>query len=251
MINSLNFNDYSNYYDLLYKDKNYLKEVNYINKLLKNFYSKKKLNILEFGSGTGKHGSLLAKDGHKVHGIELSHKMISKSYSTKGFTCQQGDITKIKISRSFDAILSLFHVLNYQITDKQINSVFSNAFRHLHSKGIFIFDFWYTPAVIAMKPSIKIKRVFNKKIEITRIAEPHIYDDKNRVDVKFNIFVKNLITGKIKKFIEIHKLRHFNLQEIKNFCDKHNFKLIKSEEFVSGSRLSKSTWGACVVLRKK
>ena len=51
MINSLNFNDYSNYYDLLYKDKNYLKEVNYINKLLKTFYSKKKLNILEWKQG--------------------------------------------------------------------------------------------------------------------------------------------------------------------------------------------------------
>ena len=245
------FDYYGNYYDLIYKDKNYLKEVKYISKLLKKFNQKKHLDILEFGSGTGKHGNLLAKLGHNVHGIELSKKMVSRSNSINGFTCQQGDITKIKLGRSFDAVLSLFHVVNYQITNKQINAVFSNAFKHLNSEGIFIFDFWYTPAVNTNIPSIKIKRVIDKKVEITRIAEPYIYDKNSRVDVKYNIFVKNLKNKLIKKFVEVHKLRHFNLLEIKNLSDKHNFKFIKSEEFVSGSKLGKSTWGACVVLKKK
>lgn len=245
------FDYYGNYYDLIYKDKNYLKEVKYISKLLKKFHQKKHLDILEFGSGTGKHGNLLAKFGYNVHGIELSKKMVSRSNPKNGFTCQQGDITKIKLGRSFDAVLSLFHVVNYQITNNQINAVFSNAFKHLNSKGIFIFDFWYTPAVNTNKPSLKIKRVMDKKVEITRIAEPYIYNKNSRVDVKYNIFVKNLKNKLIKKFVEVHKLRHFNLLEIKNLSDKHNFKFIKSEEFVSGSKLGKSTWGACVVLRKK
>ena len=91
----------------------------------------------------------------------------------------------------------------------------------------------------------------DNNVEITRIAEPYIHEKNSRVDVKYNIFVKNLKTKLIKKFVEIHKLRHFNLLEIKNLSDKHKFKLIKSEEFVTGSILSKSTWGACVVLRKK
>tara|TARA_X000000950_G_C13919042_1_gene662416 strand:- start:3830 stop:4582 length:753 start_codon:yes stop_codon:yes gene_type:complete len=245
------FDYYGMYYDLVYKDKNYLKETRYISRLLKNFLKKKHLDILEFGSGTGKHGNLLAKLGYNVHGIELSQKMVSRSNSKNGFTCQQGDITKIKLRRSYDAVLSLFHVVNYQITNKQINLVFSNAFKHLNSRGIFIFDFWYTPAVNTNIPSIKIKRVIDNKVEITRIAEPYIYDKNSRVDVKYNIFVKNLKNKLIKKFVEVHKLRHFNLLEIKNLSDKHNFKMIKSEEFVSGSKLGKSTWGACVVLRKK
>ena len=118
------FDYYGDYYDLIYKDKNYLKETKYLSQLLKNFHQKKHLDILEFGSGTGKHGNLFAKLGHKVHGIELSQKMVSRSNINNGFTCQQGDITKIKLGRSFDAIMSLFHVVNYQITNKQINSFF-------------------------------------------------------------------------------------------------------------------------------
>ena len=192
------FDYYGMYYDLVYKDKNYLKETRYISRLLKNFLKKKHLDILEFGSGTGKHGNLLAKLGYNVHGIELSQKMVSRSNSKNGFTCQQGDITKIKLRRSYDAVLSLFHVVNYQITNKQINLVFSNAFKHLNSRGIFIFDFWYTPAVNTNIPSIKIKRVIDNKVEITRIAEPYIYDKNSRVDVKYNIFVKNL-KGNLKK----------------------------------------------------
>ncbi len=54
------FNTYSQYYDLLYSDKNYVKETNYIISVLTH-NGLENSNILEFGSGTGKHGSLLAK----------------------------------------------------------------------------------------------------------------------------------------------------------------------------------------------
>ena len=249
-MNQIIFKNYANYYDLLYQDKNYLKEVKYINNLLRFFFFKKKLDILEFGSGTGKHGNLLSSLGHRIHGIEFSKEMILKSKLSKRFTCQQGDIAKIRLPKSYDVILSLFHVMNYQITNNRINLVFSNIYKHLRPNGIFIFDFWYTPAVLSQKPSIKIKQVLNKKIEIIRIAEPFIYNKKSRVNVKYDIFIKNLKTGLIKKINEIHKLRHFNLLEIKKLCDAHNFKLVKSEEFISGSKLSKNTWGACVVLKK-
>jgi SAM-dependent methyltransferase len=244
------FNFYAKYYDLIYRDKNYSKEIKYIDKLLKTYLKKKNLDILEFGSGTGKHGNLLAKLGHKVHGIELSQNMISKSFVKGSFTCQQGDIAKIKLAKSFDVVLSLFHVINYQITDKQLNAVFFNAFKHLNSKGLFILDFWYTPAVNQKKPSIKIKRVSDNKIEIIRIAEPFIYKNKNRIDVKYNIFVKNLKNGLIKKYSEVHKLKHFNLPEIKKLSRMNNFELLRAEEFLTGHKLCKSTWGGCVVLRK-
>ena len=70
-----NFKLYSKYYDLLYSDKNYQTEVDYICRLLDN-YSQNKCKILEFGSGTGKHGSLLYEKGFKVTGIEKSKEMV-------------------------------------------------------------------------------------------------------------------------------------------------------------------------------
>ena len=56
----MNFEKYSYYYDLLYKDKNYEAEADYVKtKLLQQKQNIK--TILEFGSGTGRHAKLLAK----------------------------------------------------------------------------------------------------------------------------------------------------------------------------------------------
>ena len=50
-----NFNLYSKYYDLLYRNKNYIEEVNYISTCIQT-YAPETTTILEFGSGTGGHG---------------------------------------------------------------------------------------------------------------------------------------------------------------------------------------------------
>jgi hypothetical protein len=60
-----NFSEYSKYYNLLYKDKDYQSEFGYINRLL-NEVLPNAINILELGSGTGIHGLLLNSAGYKV-----------------------------------------------------------------------------------------------------------------------------------------------------------------------------------------
>ena len=65
------FDIYAKYYDLLYQDKEYDKEVNYLVGLI-NEYMPKANSILEFGSGTGIHGLLFKAKGYSVFGIELS-----------------------------------------------------------------------------------------------------------------------------------------------------------------------------------
>ena len=59
------FDAYSAYYDLLYQDKDYVAEVAYVDSLL-NMYGKDVIELLEFGSGTGIHGKLLAEKNYKV-----------------------------------------------------------------------------------------------------------------------------------------------------------------------------------------
>lgn len=88
------FENYSHFYDIFYKDKNYKSEVNYLLNLLKR-NKVKNYKLLEFGSGTGKHGRLLAKAGYSVHGIEKSIKMISLANQGNGFTCEEGDICNV------------------------------------------------------------------------------------------------------------------------------------------------------------
>jgi SAM-dependent methyltransferase len=65
------FDAYTHYYDLLYQDNNYEAEVNYIDNLLTR-HGIAGCDVLEFGSGTGRHGRLLADQGYRVTGIERS-----------------------------------------------------------------------------------------------------------------------------------------------------------------------------------
>lgn len=243
------FKTYSQYYDLLYEDKNYIKEKDYIKSILKDF-SIPKGNLLEFGSGTGKHAKLLAKDGYKVHGIELSEEMVSKAGKFPGFTCQVGDISIIKTDRIYNAVLALFHVMSYQITKSKLKAVFENASLHLNRGGLFLFDFWYSPAVVMQKPEVRVKRMANNKVEITRIAEPEIFSNESRVNVNYTIFVKDVIKNIIHSFKETHSMRHFNLSEIDNLAKSTGFQRVKTEEFLSGQIPSENTWGVCVVLKK-
>ena len=48
------FKNYSKYYDLFYKEKNYKRESNYIIKKI-NQFAPNSSQILEFGSGSGSH----------------------------------------------------------------------------------------------------------------------------------------------------------------------------------------------------
>ena len=72
-----NFNLYSKYYDLLYENKDYDAEANYISDCVKNYLPNAK-TILEFGSGTGVHGLILQKMGYDIYGLERSIQMIEK-----------------------------------------------------------------------------------------------------------------------------------------------------------------------------
>lgn len=243
------FKAYSRYYDLLYRDKDYTGETNYIQSLLVH-HGITQGNILEFGSGTGKHGRLLAQFGHQVHGIERSAEMVAQAEQVNGFSCEEGDICQVRLGKTFDVVLSFFHVISYQTSNSNLHAVFNRAAEHLKPGGIFIFDFWYSPAVYAQRPSVRIKRMADEKIEIIRIAEPDIYPNENRVDVNYTIFARDLATDTIQTLTEKHPIRHFTLPEIDLLAEQHHFQRIEAEEFLSGNPASEETWGVCVILQR-
>jgi SAM-dependent methyltransferase len=244
------FDAYSAYYDLLYQDKDYVAEVAYVDSLL-NMYGKDVIELLEFGSGTGIHGKLLAEKNYKVTGVELSQQMVDKVEETKGFNCQQGDIRNVKLDRTYDAVLSLFHVMSYQVSNTDIKAAMLNAAEHLLSGGVFVFDFWYSPAVYAQKPEVRVKRMSNEQLNLMRIAEPKIFPNENRVDVHYTVNTQEMSSQQYQTFDEVHSMRHFSLPEIDLLAEATGFERVVAEEFLSGKPSSENTWGVCVILRKK
>jgi SAM-dependent methyltransferase len=244
------FSTYSHYYDLLYKDKDYIGESKYIKSLLQQ-HGLTIGEILEFGSGTGKHGCLLADNGYKVHGIERSAEMVSLASVGLGFTCEQGDICKLDLGRTFDAVLSLFHVISYQTSNESVMAVIASAAKHLRPRGLFIFDFWYSPAVYAQHPTVRVKRMTDEQVEITRLAEPIDKPNENVVDVNYTIFAQEKATGAMQITKETHPMRHFSLPEIDLYAQQSGFRRIGAEEFLTGHLPDINTWGVCVILQKE
>jgi hypothetical protein len=128
--------------------------------------------------------------------------------------------------------------------------VFTNAAAHCKLGGLFIFDFWYTPAVYTEGPSVRIKRVSDEKMEVTRLAEPVIYSNENRVDVNYTLFARDLSSGLIQTTKEVHSMRHFSLPEIDILATVSGFERIHAEAFLVGGAPSEETWGVCVTLKK-
>lgn len=249
MSNAGVFNAYSRYYDLLYHDKDYAGEVAYIDTLLKR-HGITGRQLLEFGSGTGKHGRLLAERGYQVTGIERSAEMVAQATQTDGFRCRQGDICAIQVERCFDAVLALFHVVSYQVCNDSVSAVFARAAEHLKPDGLFVFDVWYSPAVYAQHPVVRVKRMSDPTLEITRIAEPDITPNENRVDVKYTVFVRSLVDDRCQTFTETHPMRHFSLPELDILARASGFERLAAEAFMTGEEPGENTWGLCVVLRR-
>ena len=251
MIENFN-NNYSRYYDLLYKDKDYNAEANYVMKLIHSQNVNGK-DILELGSGTGNHAQLLCNAGFQVTGLERSEAMVSlaEEKAIRGFKTQVGDIIDFELSRKFDVAISLFHVLSYLNSNDELISCFTAVNKHLKQKGIFVFDVWYSPAVYGQKPEIRSKQLEDGNLKIIRLAEPVMHYKENVVDVNYEINIQDKSTGLTEIYREKHPMRHFGIPEIELLAHCTNFKLIKAEEFLTAKQPGTDTWGVCFILQKK
>lgn len=247
-----NFNAYSKYYDLLYQDKNYQAESEYIHKLISQ-YNPETSTILELGSGSGAHAHYLCQRGYEVVGLERSAEMVEEARRKNlgGFTSFQADITDFALDQSFHTAISLFHVVSYLTDNSALIKTFELTAQHLTTNGIFIFDVWYTPAVLTLRPETRIKRMSGKDIQITRIAESRMDVNRNIVDVNYEVLVQILTTGRVESIYETHPMRHFSIPEIDLLARQTGFELVQAEEFQSGQVPSTDTWGVCFVLKKR
>ena len=250
------FQRYSAYYDLLYRDKDYPAEANYVLRTLRTADPKIR-RVVEFGSGTGKHGRLLAAGGLQVTGVERSATMVGVSndcdepvLNDGSFNCIHGDIRTANAGTGFDAVISLFHVVSYLTQNDDLISTFQNAGRHLRSRGIFFFDVWHGPAVLSERPSIRVKRVEDERTRLIRIAEPQLDIEGSRVTVRYTMLAENRTDCHLTTFQEEHLMRYFFPNEIAFIASQTGFEVAHSEEFLSGTRSSEKTWGVAYLLRR-
>jgi SAM-dependent methyltransferase len=252
------FGSYSRYYNLLYRDKDYAGETAYVRCLIQRHYPGAK-TVLDLGCGTGKHDLLLAERGYSMTGVDMSDEMLAVANSQRStlnpqqssLNFHQGDIRTVRLGKTFDVVISLFHVISYQTTNKDLTDAFVTARKHLAQGGIFIFDCWYGPAVLTDRPAVRVKRLEDEQIIVTRIAEPVMHPNENVVDVNYHVFVRDKVSGEVEEVKETHRMRYLFRPEIEILLKETGMEVIESSEWMSDREPGFDTWGVCFVARNR
>jgi SAM-dependent methyltransferase len=244
---------YSQYYDLLYHDKDYMGEMKYVDNLIK-AHIKEAKTLLDLGCGTGKHAELFCEKGYDVHGVDLSDEMLkiaqTRTLNKKNelqFT--HSNIQELKLNKQFDVVVSLFHVMSYQNSNEALIQAFEVAKQHLKQGGIFIFDFWYGPAVLTDLPVARVKRLENELIKVTRIAEPILHPQRNTVDVNYDIFIEEIKSNQVIQKKELHPMRYFFDTELELICNKIGFKVENKYKWLSQSNPDFESWNVVWIVK--
>lgn len=242
------FNAYARYYDLLYRDKDYAGEVRWIVDRIRR-HAPNAHTILDLGCGSGGHALLLAQQGYRLCGVDLSDQMIAaarRHQAEVGITSEQidfmtADLRTLRLDRKFDVVVALFHVMSYQTSDQDLDAAFVTIRDHLQPGGLCIVDCWYGPAVVAERPTVRVKRFVDSGTSVVRIAEPVMHDNGNIVDVNYTLFVRDA-NGPIEEIRESHRMRYLFMHDLQRLCLAHGLELRGSCEWLTDREPGADTW---------
>lgn len=252
------FDAYASYYDLLYRDKDYSAEAEYVGSHICKHAPQAK-DILELGCGTGAHAEKLARMGYHVHGVDMSEEMLIRAEARKAalpadvaarLSFYLGDVRSVRTKQTCDVVISLFHVTSYQATNADLAAFFETAATHLSPGGLFLYDFWYGPAVLTQKPEVRVKRLEDKEIKVIRIAEPVMHVNDNIVDVNYTVFVEAKATGQAQQINETHRMRYLFLPELQVF-GAEKFEEHGSYAWMTNYPLNAESWGGLQLLVRR
>jgi len=259
MSDNSQFDVYAAFYDLLYKDKDYKGESDYIDKLIQKFSKKEKskTSLLDLACGTGKHLFELSSKGYaSLTGSDISNSMIeiakkhaeikSKKIAFYNHSFQESD----KINQTFDVVISMFSAMNYLTSYDDQSKTLSNIHSLLKKDGLFIFDYWNGCAVTENYSPVKVLKKKQDDAEIIRISETKLDLIDQRATVKFtcNYFKDNL---RIADFEETHFLHYYYFSEMKNLIVSHGFEILHISPFMQMDNIATpQEWNISIIAKK-
>jgi SAM-dependent methyltransferase len=246
------FSQYAQYYDLLYRDKDYAGESRFIDGLLRQA-GVQAGPLLDVGCGTGSHARELSSLGWKVTGVDLSIEMvdIARSRIPPGGEIEffHGAAAEFDLGRKFSSVVSLFHVASYHVGPEDLFRMFVNVRRHLVAGGIFIFDFWHGSGVLADPPAARIRRVENDCIRVVRISEPAHTPERCLVEVNYEVQIEDIAGKTVAGFRETHRMRYYFLPELEFMLGRAGFSVEIAQAGFSGKNLDSHAWHGLIVAR--
>ena len=250
------FEGYAEWYDLFYEDKDYRGEAAFVTAVIQAEGGTGR-SLLEVGCGTGAHARWLVAAGWRVVGIDRSERMLAQARARLAAVVdsptearfQLGDARDFDLGRKFDAAVSLFHVMSYQAGPGDLHAALGSIRRHLHHGGLFLFDFWYGPAVLAQRPERRVRVVEDARFHVSRTATPTVGEDERVVDVRYEFEVTDKRTGTREQIEERHPMRYLMPSEVGELARAAGFASVTLRAWMGEGAPDEGTWSAFALLR--
>ncbi len=154
---------------------------------------------LDLCCGQGRHALLLASQGFRVVGVDLSRTLLEiakfNADPSHGPKFVQADMRALPFLREFDVLLNLFTSFGYFDSDHENQQVFGQFHRVLKTQGYFVFDYLNERHVVENLVEFQQDYVNNIDIQLERKivdqrVEKEIRIEKHGRKVKFFESVK-------------------------------------------------------------
>lgn len=240
---------YANQYDQLHADKDYVGECDLIEEVFRHFGTDQIHTLVDFGCGTGNHSIPLSQRGYSVTGVDLSAQMLragrrkAKQAHVK-VKWIKADIRNVNAGGPFDTGLLMFAVLGYFLSNEDVLTVLGNVRRHIRLGGLLVFDFWYGPAVLTIRPSDRVKIITFADGKIIRTTTARLNSRYHICEVHYHLWQLNgnRVTAERE---ELHTVRYFFPMELELMLSQSGFSLISLTAFPTLNReADESTWNA-------
>jgi SAM-dependent methyltransferase len=246
---------YARAYDAFYRSKDYAQEARFV---LDRISGGRPLRILDLGCGTGLHAIEMVQAGHMVTGVDFSAQMLSRAEARRdalpaeaqgrlGF--RTGDARTVRCGATFDAVISLFHVMSYMAGDSDFDAALATARAHLEPGGLLLFDFWYGPAVLADPPQSRERVVNDGERHIKRTTTPHWDRERDVVRIAFGVEETDLPTGRVTRASEEHVMRYYFADGLKTALSRNGFDDARFGEWLTGHAPTPSSFGVYVLAK--
>jgi len=250
---------YADQYDLLYHDKDYEAECDLIESVFRNYAQGPVKTILDLGCGTGNHTLPLARRGYRVMGVDFSEQMLTRAREKAAAieipvgcvapTFVQGDVRSADVGQPFDAVLMMFAVLGYLLTNDDVLGALRTVRRHLRPGGLFVCDVWYGPAVLAIRPSERVKVIPTADGKLIRAASGVLDTYRHLCEVRYHVW---RITGDrvVSETEESHTMRYFFPQELTLLVGHSQLEMMEMSAFGEPGRVpDERTWNVMITAR--
>lgn len=244
--------EYVEMYDAMYASKDYEAESSWLNQVLGRNRIQPPARVLDVGCGTGRHAVQIASSGYQVTGVDRSNDMldVARSRATElsvDIRFVHANVQDFMIDETFDAAVMLFSVIGYLGPNEDLTKGLSNIRRHLRGGGLLVFDYWYGPAVLNLRPGPRFREDHVSGESFLRYSSGTIDHENQMVSIDVSVWriAGDHVIGRAR---ERHEMRYFFPQELVLLLKETGFVLSENRSFPSvEDKPHEGSWSAAAI----